>query len=248
MAASLAACAQDDPTKAPGSGSADSESGNGSGGESDSDGTGGGAGDPLDDSDAHAPFVRACSRLHGECSAVCDNLLVECYDDVATCATQWQADYTEDFRYPLVVDGLLSECAAQVDRAACTDIEPDTFACEFAIVDSCPDDADGDATPYSPVWAVPLAVGTPVRIFLCADVPEYYEVELAAGQSIELEMDESAPRRPFARLMLLSTDARGEIVADEFSPGTPVPEDGTYIMLIDTIARGDYAFTIAVES
>lgn len=201
--------------------------------------------DEIDD--AREPFARACARLHGECSAVCDNVLVECYDTAATCTEQWYADYLEDYRFPLVDPALVAECAAQVDRRRCTDLRPDTAACEYAIVDSCHDDRDDFEAPYSPFWAVDVELERPLSIHLCADVPEYYAVELSAGDTLVLvELVENEGPHLWSDLLRRTEDAAGNTFFEEYHLGEPVPLDGEYIVVLDAWDRSDHEVSFAL--
>jgi len=230
LALVLAACGFEDPPQA-GAGHHDE---------------GQGAGD-VDDSDAaSAPFARACRRLHGECSALCDNVLVECYDDVATCTEQWKAEYLEDYGSPRLDEELAAECADQVDRQSCTDLYPDTAACDYALVDTCPDDSDAYGAPYSPFTAHPIALGEALDLDLCDGVAEHFVLSLAAGTKIELESP-TGESMPFSDLLLMGSNADGDATVERISVYAAMPKDGDYVLELEASGRGRYHVTVAVD-
>lgn len=208
-----------------------------------SGGSAGGGPVDIDEADGtDAPFARACARLHGECAPVCDNPFVECYDDPQTCTQQWKAEYLEDFDFPMADPVRLARCAEQVERSACTDIEPDTVECEFAVVEQCPDDLDAHR-PYSPFWAQRIAMGDTLRVHLCEDVVEYYVVSLQAGERIAVEVPDDAPSLSIDLLRLTATDA-GDAVLEELGLDIPVPLAGDYIVALEAFERGDHDVTV----
>lgn len=209
------------------------------------------SGDPLvspsDERGVKAPFARACARLHGECSDVCDNLFVECYGDAATCTEQWTAEYLEDYRFPLVDESLLADCAAQVDRQACTELEPDSVACEFAIVESCPEDTDVYGANYSPFSAHPVQLGDELQVHLCDSVPEFFSLTLQGGTELEI-LEEGDRSSAYGELLRFSTNAAGDVISERSSLSDPVPVDGEYVLAIDASVRGDRRLTIATRT
>lgn len=196
----------------------------------------------------HDPFVNACTRLHGECSGLCDNLFFECYANVSTCATQWEAEFFDGFDDPRVDDTAMARCAEQVETAACTSIQPDTLECDYAIVDACTGDRDGFGAPYSPLTPAAVPLGEWVSIDLCADVEEFYAVELLADHVLEVEEPEDGPNLNYRLYQVLENGA-GDAVLHEFDEDDPVPADGVYLVGFEPSWRvlADVRF-VAVEA
>jgi hypothetical protein len=223
------------------------------GGDGDTSGT-----IPAGDADdaTRAAVGRVCARLHGDCADVCDNLFVECYGDVSQCTQQWTADYLEDFTFPIVDEDLAVQCAAQIDDQACTDLEPDTLECEFAIVESCPGDDDGYGAPYSPFRAADLPASGSVELMLCEDVTEYFRVTLAQGQSVRvtaLDPEADAPWIDLSRLVggggtTKLEEVEGYLSSDGDELSAPAPLPGEYLLSVRS-SQGTrrFAFTLAVE-
>ncbi len=192
-----------------------------------------------------APFERACARLHGECSSVCDNLFFECYGDASTCAEQWAAEYFDGFDDPLVDPARLRQCADQVDEQACTSLRPDSVECDYAVFESCVGDRDAWGSPYSPFEPAALVPGTTFTVDLCAHVEEFFEVELSAGQAVDVEWgDDNA----FVRVLQLRSNAHGHTVMTEYDEGDPVPQDGTYVVGLESFDRTQVSVTVVVSS
>lgn len=185
-----------------------------------------------------APFQRACARLHGECASVCLSPFLECYGDPGTCADQWEADFLADFEDPLIDTERMRRCAEQVDEQSCTDLEPDTLECEYAIVDSCAGDRDELGQPYSPFLATAVATDAELHIEVCPRVEEFVAIELDRGAVLEIVRPEDAPSS-FFRLLQLLPDSRGDAVLHEYPMDQPVPEDGVYLVSILASDRTD---------
>jgi hypothetical protein len=195
----------------------------------------GGAGDLSPDVDAAVRSIvrRGCARVHGECSAICDNPFVECFASVDACADAWAADYVEDFDFPLLDPVLAANCAAQVDVASCNDVSPDTLECEYALVESCPGDGDDLGSPYSPFRAAAIASNGTVTVHLCEDVEEYYAVYLEEGDSLSVTSDRSLG----LELYRLIASSRGEAVLEMISYVNPdgdatpaIASSGVYLL------------------
>ncbi len=189
-----------------------------------------------DEHGAKAPVARACARMHGECSAICDNVWAECYDDVATCTEQWYADYLEEFDAPMVDAALVSRCAEQVEAQPCTNLEPDTAECDYAVVERCLEDTDDYGTPYSPFWAHPVQAGELLEPHLCAYIEEYYAIELRAGDVLDVERSGQGPAM-FEHLLRMTTNTEGDALLERIDTGNPVPLDGTYVLVIESFER-----------
>jgi hypothetical protein len=202
-----------------------------------------GLGDPGDADGIEAPFAEACARLHGECAPVCDNVFVECYDDVATCTEQWTRDYLADYEAPLVDPVRVAACAAQVDAQSCTDLEPDTVECEYAVVEGCPDDDDGHGAVYSPFTPGRVQLGVPLDVRLCPGVEEFFAITLEAGTTLELVQPEGGPH-VFTDLVRMSTAAGGEALLVRAGLDTPVVEAGEYLLAVDAADPFDSTLTL----
>ncbi len=219
----------------------DVSSGSASGAESGEDDAG--LGEPGDLDGAQAPFAEACERLHDECAPVCDNVFVECYDDVATCTEQWTLDYLGDYDEPLIDPVRVAACAAQVDAQSCTDLEPDTVECEFAVVESCIGDSDAHGAVYSPFTPGVAQLDLPLDVHLCGGVREYFAITLEADMILELVQPDDTPG-VFAELLSRATNAQGDAVLTTTSLSTPVSDTGEYLLGLDTGQTGNYTITI----
>ena len=193
---------------------------------------------PDDAAAGEEPFQRACARLHGECASVCSSPFLECYADAGTCASQWEADFLADFDDPLLDAVRMRRCAEQVDEQSCTDLEPDTLECDYAILESCPGDRDALGQPYSPFLASPVPTDVEFRIEVCPSVEEFVAVELDRGAVLEIQRPDDAPSS-FFRLLQLLPDSRGDAVLHEYPIEQPVPEDGVYLVSILASDRTD---------
>lgn len=196
---------------------------------------------------------RACERLHGDCRDICDNVFVECYSSEAQCARQWTAQYLEDYAYPLVDDELATQCALQIDDQPCTDLEPDTLECEFAIVEGCRGDDDGNGMPYSPFRAAPVAASGPFEVMLCEGVAEYYRIMLEQGQRLVVSQgDDDQDVEEFELMRLVGTpderavlDSIGRLRFGDSSP--PAPLAGEYLLRMEAWETKRLSFSVAVE-
>lgn len=210
----------------------------------DDDGNGDGASaSPTGGDITEAPFARACERLHDECASVCDNVFIECYEDVDTCTEQWTRDYLADYQVPVVDEVLVALCTEQVDAQSCTSLRPDTTECDFAVVEGCVADDDGHGANYSPFHPGEARVGEPVDLHMCEWVEEYFAITLVAGTSLEIESNDEA-NGLLVELLELSTAPSGDTLMSRTSLGTPVSRDGTYLIAIESANAGDYRFTV----
>jgi hypothetical protein len=189
-------------------------------------------------------FARACERLHGECASVCDNVFVECYDDIATCTEQWKLDYLADYDAPIVDDDLVERCAADVDQQSCTDLRPDTPACEYAIVEGCVGDDDAHGAIYSPFTPGAARVGEVIEVELCEWVVEYFAIELEAGAVLETLGADDGPVPGFIERVELLETTEGDAVIESANLGTPVAHAGTYLLAVESATAGSFRFSI----
>lgn len=219
------------------------ESEGASAGASDGDDGDAGLGDPGDVGGIEAPFAEACARLHGECAPVCDNVFVECYDDVATCTEQWTRDYLGDYDAPLVDPVRVAACAAQVGGQSCTDLEPDTVECEYAVVEGCPDDDDGHGAVYSPFTPGRVELGVPLAVRLCPGVEEFFAITLETGATLELVLPDDGPH-VFVDLVRMSAVPSGDALLVREDLDTPVVEAGEYLLALDAVDPFDAALTL----
>lgn len=228
------ACAADGDT---------TESAGASAGASDGADDDAGLGDPGDTDVIEAPFAEACARLHGECAPVCDNVFVECYDDVATCTEQWTRDYLADYDAALVDPVRVAACAAQVDAQSCTDLEPDTAECEYAVVEMCPDDDDGHGAVYSPFAPGRVELGVPLEVRLCPGVEEFFAITLEAGTMLELVQSKNGPH-VFSDLVRMTTVPSGDALLVRAGLDAPVVEAGEYLLALGAGEPFDSTLTL----
>jgi hypothetical protein len=213
------------------------------------DGVGGAAQaeEPADESThegVDGVFALACERLHGECSSVCDNVFVECYDDVDTCTEQWRLDYLADYAAPIVDEELVQRCAAQVDEQSCTDLRPDTVECDYSIVDSCVGDADAHGAIYSPFSPGVARVGDVIEVELCAWVEEYFAIELEAGAILDAVADDDVLVPGFIERVEMVTTPDGDTVIERSNLDTPAAHDGTYLLAVESGMAGSFRFSV----
>lgn len=192
------------------------------------------------------PFARACARLHGECAAVCDNVFFVCYESVSTCTREWTADHLQDYAFPVVDEDLVAKCAKQVDRQPCTDLRPDTIECDYAVVESCPDDADDYGAPYSPLSAHPVQIGDRLDLDLCDNVDEFFSVHVEAGTALEIVHEDDGPRL-YRDMMRLQTNASGDTVIEWVGIENPVPVTGEYVLVVSASARSHRQLRVVVH-
>lgn len=213
-------------------------------------GTKANANDPDDEDDApieggvDGVFARACERLHGECSSVCDNPFFECYDDVDTCTEQWRLEYLSDYAAPIVDDALVERCGAQVDEQACTDLRPDTAECDYSIVESCVGDADAHGAIYSPFNPGVARIGETIEVELCEWVEEYFAIELEAGAVLEAVADDGTPMPGFIERVELVTTPDGDTVIERSNLDTPAAHGGTYLIAVESGMAGSFRFAV----
>lgn len=189
-------------------------------------------------------FARACERLHGDCSSVCDNPFFECYEDVATCTEQWRLDYLSDYAAPLVDDERVARCGAQVDEQACTDLRPDTPECEFAIVERCVGDGDAYGAIYSPFTPGSAVLGETIELQLCQSIEEFFAIELEQGATLEVIGDDSTPQPSFIDRIEMVTTEDGDVVIERSDLDTPTAHAGTYLIGVHSGMAGMFRFAI----
>ena len=62
------------------------------------------------------------------------------------------------------------------------------------MISGCPGDQDGGATPYSWLNATELSqLPGRIDVYLCEDVPEWYAVDLQAGEALEVVLERASP-------------------------------------------------------
>lgn len=189
-------------------------------------------------------FARACERLHGECASVCDNPFFECYDDVDTCTEQWRLDYLSDYVAPIVDDALVEHCSTQIDEQSCTDLQPDTAECDYAIVESCVGDADAHGAIYSPFTPGSARVGETIDVELCEWVEEYFAIELEAGAVLEVIADDDTLRPGFVERIEMVTTQGGDTVIERSNLDTPAAHAGTYLIAVESGTAGSFRFAV----
>jgi|GEM_PF-1919166 len=134
--------------------------------------------------DEAAGWVAAavCSRLHGNCADNCDNPFVYCGDSEADCRAQYALSFVDD-DHTHVNLAQAAVCAEQVLEQSCLDLDPDSVACDLALIEGCPDDADGVFN-YLPELAETLTLPATLSLDLCDDVGEFYLVQVPSGHGI----------------------------------------------------------------
>lgn len=202
----------------------------------------------------------ACARLHAECAYVCANPFARCGDSAAQCTADSVASYVDALDYPVVDASLVARCKLDIGRAACTDIPPDTVACDEALVEGCPADHDSLGTPYSHLAAPTLgAVPSELVLHLCDGVAEWFAVPLARGQALTLRAREAEPSfgQLWTELALVGPgDDTPTLLASESmawqgedpTPFDPVDADGTYLVRLDFGGAPTLDLTLTVDA
>ncbi len=142
-----------------------------------------------------------CQRLHGDCKETCSDPWVFCGATISACMDEYVKNWTEDIEDPVADAALASMCAQQIRGRSCQDLDPDSAACDNAVIQGCPNDQDGNQTPYS--WPSAVELGAlPQRIspYLCGGVSEWYAVDLQAGETITVALEQAVPETVWVNL------------------------------------------------
>jgi|GEM_PF-2616255 len=201
---------------------------------------------------------KGCARLFADCAYVCDSPFFSCPTTQAKCVEDTVADYLEDFDLPAVSATLATTCGRDIQAAACTDIPPDTPACDYALVEGCAGDTDDLGTPWS--WLTPTTLQPPaqVAVHLCEDVAEWLAIDLQAGQQVTLHALEGEPSfgNVWAELMLQASpqaepthlDSESMSWAGEDAAAfDPVDTAGTYLVRLELSSAPSVDLTLRVE-
>lgn len=137
--------------------------------------------------------TQACARLYGDCQQLCDSAFVSCGSSQQDCVTQTARSYTEDIDHPYSSAFLAHICAQQVATRSCQGLDPNSVACDNAVVEGCDPDNDSYGANYGFAAAYPLgALPTSVSPYLCTDVPEWFSVPLQEGERLMVTLPQSA--------------------------------------------------------
>ncbi len=202
-----------------------------------------------------------CSRFHSDCNYLCDSIWYECGPNKAKCVEDNVLSRGEDWDHPWVNAELASVCAADIQAAACTEVPPDTPACEHVVVDGCPEDSDG----LGPIWTflnphrIDALPATPT-LYLCDDVEEWLELELQAGQTLRVQATVPEPSSGHVNLRLSLPPPPGDdepFMLDSPSlrwsgdsgPSElgPVDEGGTYLLSFELWSLPAKEVPLAIE-
>lgn len=136
-------------------------------------------------------FEEVCERLHSDCRENCDDLWVYCGETIADCVEQYTRRYTEDLLDPVVSPGLAGMCAEDVAGRSCQDLEPETYACERALLDGCSQEDDAYERNYAPHVAAEIdALPATLTLTGCEEVSSFFEVDLGDLSDLVVERQE----------------------------------------------------------
>lgn len=148
-----------------------------------------------------------CQRFQGDCAYLCDSPFYACAPTVAQCVADQTKSRLADLNYPVIDPFLGAECLTDLNNAACSDIPPDTAACNLVLLEGCPDDSDNLGAPYS--WAAAAALTTlpaEFSVYLCEDVHEWLSLDLKKGDIVSMQAAEPEPSFGNLRVELLRDD------------------------------------------
>ncbi|MEZ4264968.1 MAG: hypothetical protein R3F39_01220 [Myxococcota bacterium] len=187
--------------------------------------------------------TKGCSRFFSDCNYLCSQIFYDCGANMTQCVQQSVKRYGDDYDHPVVNAALAVTCGQDVLAAACSDIPPDTRACEDVIVEGCADDSGDTDGAY--IWSAPAAVGalpSLLAVHLCDEADKWLALSLTKGQTVTLQA--TAPKPTFGNVSLrfhiaspqadeeptrLDTDNLGWADEDAASFG-PVDVDGDYLI------------------
>ncbi|TNF36695.1 MAG: hypothetical protein EP329_04930 [Deltaproteobacteria bacterium] len=210
------------------------------------------------ESSLRAAASKGCARFFSDCAYVCDSPFFSCPTSQAQCVEDTVADYLEDFDLPAVSPILAATCGLDIQGAACTDIPPDTPACDYALVEGCANDVDDLGTPYS--WLTPTTLQAPaqVAVHLCEGVDEWLAVRVEPGQHVTVHALEGEPS--FGHVWLeLTLQASPQVeptgltsesltwAGEDPAAFDPVDVAGTYLVRMDLSGAPAVDFTLRVE-
>ncbi len=149
-----------------------------------------------------------CSRFfYDDCAYLCDSIWYTCAPTFEQCVENERADRLEDFDYPVLNPALAYQCGVEMVDAPCDDLPPDSFACDYALIEGCPGDDDALGGPYTHVAAFPLTT-FPVQLeqTLCDNVEEHLTLELLQGDIVRLGGVSQEPSNGFLWVALSVED------------------------------------------
>ena len=212
---------------------------------------------PTDDVEAVVAQAarRGCARLEADCSHLCESVFASCHPSTDACVREETREHLEHYVWPAADPERAAQCAAQIEVAPCSDLTPDTLECEYAVFETCPEDDDGFGANQSPFHPAPLALGETHVMRLCESVPEFFAVELAAGQRLVVTAHTEDDERVSLDLWRLVATRAGGATLEEVSghfgadgdETAPMPDDGIYLLEVDAYSRGG-RYTLDVEA
>lgn len=187
--------------------------------------------------------TKGCSRFFSDCNHLCSQIFYDCGANMTQCVQQSVKRYGDDYEHPVVNAALAVTCGQDVLAAACSDIPPDTRACEDVIVEGCADDSGDLNGAYT--WSAPAAAGalpSLLAVHLCEDADKWLALTLTKGQTVTFQA--TTPKPTFGNVSLrlniaspgsdkeptrLDTDNLGW---EDGSPASfgPVDVDGDYLV------------------
>jgi hypothetical protein len=131
----------------------------------------------------------ACDRLWSDCSSLCDEIFVYCGNSEEQCVEDYARDAVEDLQFPVYSVELAEQCADQLGRRSCLDLDPNSAQCEAAVLEGCPDDSDGYGRNYSWLGAHELTeLPTTLSPHLCQGTREWFVFHLEAGEAVTMTL------------------------------------------------------------
>jgi hypothetical protein len=188
-------------------------------------------------------YGASCSRLHGDCSELCDDPYIFCGGSVQECVDHYGQMWISDMQYPAASQALAQECADQVDGRPCLGLIESTVACDYFVTESCGQDGGAGLSPlHATEVTLPDIVDTP----LCDGRTAWYTVDLAAAETVTLSLQSEIAYQLSADLGRLATNAKGQAIVETigvnlgFFAGnvneesfSPAPDAGSFLIMLD---------------
>lgn len=191
----------------------------------------------------------ACRRLYSDCADLCTNPFVFCGSSETQCVEEIARQQTEDIDPPFTNTALAAICGDQIRTRSCQGLDPNSVACDNAVVAGCANDADafGNNYAFAGAYALPTLPFV-IEAQVCEDVGEWFSLTLGAGDRLVVSLLDatgtgSTRVELYAQVDPLALDFPQPLETKSFSENgdadrfdhtfAGVPTAGTYLLMIE---------------
>jgi hypothetical protein len=138
--------------------------------------------------------TKGCSRFFSDCNYLCSQIFYDCGANMTQCVQQSVKRYGDDYDHPVINAALAVTCGQEILAAPCSEVPPDTRACNNALLEGCPTDSGDLAGAYS--WTAAAEAGPApalMSVALCEGADKWAHLSLEKGQVVALQATTEEP-------------------------------------------------------